>query len=150
MPIHMLRAITFLAPNMLPVYEFVIAHIGRALGCETELVTGTHYDEVLEYDLAFICGLPYVHYTEPRLRPPPIEAIAAPILTGSRYENRPIYFSDLIVHRESLFRSFADLRGASWAYNELLSQSGYGITRYSLVQRGETNGYFGEVIEAGF
>src|SRR5207248_4320632 len=30
------------------------------------------------------------------------------------------------------------------------SQSGYGITRYRLLQMGETNGFFGKVVEAGF
>lgn len=46
--------------------------------------------------------------------------------------------------------SFPDLRGRSWAYNESLSHSGYGVTRYHLVELGETHGFFGEVIEAGF
>ncbi len=56
----------------------------------------------------------------------------------------------MIVHRDSPFRSFLDLRGRSWAYNEPLSHSGYGITRYHLVELGETHGFFGEVVEAGF
>jgi len=43
-----------------------------------------------------------------------------------------------------------DLRGKTWCYNEPLSQSGYGITRYHLVSIGETNGFFSEVTEAGF
>jgi phosphonate transport system substrate-binding protein len=34
--------------------------------------------------------------------------------------------------------------------NEPLSHSGYGITRYHLVTLGETDGFFGEVVEAGF
>lgn len=56
----------------------------------------------------------------------------------------------MIVHRESPFRSFEDLRGRSWSYNEPLSHSGYGITRYHLLRMGETSGFFGEVVEAGF
>jgi phosphonate transport system substrate-binding protein len=76
--------------------------------------------------------------------------VAAPVLQGSRYTGRPIYFSDVIVRRDSPFRSFLDLRGRSWAYNEPLSHSGYGITRYHLVTLGETKGFFGEVVEAGF
>src|SRR4029079_8617825 len=47
-------------------------------------------------------------------------------------------------------RCFADLRGCSWAYNEPLSQSGYGITRYHLVRMNETAGYFSRVVEAGY
>jgi phosphonate transport system substrate-binding protein len=54
------------------------------------------------------------------------------------------------VRRDAPFRSFPDLRGRSWAYNEPLSHSGYGITRYHLVRLGETGGFFGEVVEAGF
>lgn len=56
----------------------------------------------------------------------------------------------MIVHRDSPFQQFADLRGCSWAYNEPESQSGYGITRYRLVQMGETQGFFAQVIETGF
>lgn len=69
---------------------------------------------------------------------------------GRAVWGRPIYFSDVIVHKDSPIRSFIDLRGRSWAYNERLSHSGYGITRYHLVQLGETNGFLGEVVEAGF
>lgn len=145
-----LTAATFLAPNMLPVYQFLIKTIGEQLGLQTELVVGNHYAELPDYDLSFVCGLPYILYTHPYRTPSPIEAIAAPVLQGARYQNRPIYFSDVIVHRDSPFYSFADLRGCTWAYNEPLSQSGYGITRYHLLKLGESQGYFGEVIEAGF
>lgn len=150
MPTRKLLAMTFLAPNMKPVYEFTMAHVGKKLKCEIDLVTGANYEEISNADLSFICGLPYVLRTAPRREPSPIEAIAAPVLQGARYENRPIYFSDVIVYRNGPFQAFADLRGCSWAYNEPESQSGYGITRYWLVKQGETNGYFDKVIEAGF
>jgi phosphonate transport system substrate-binding protein len=120
------------------------------LDCDIELIVGTDYGEVLEVDLAFICGLPYVLYTAPRAAVSSIEALVAPVLQGERFQNRPIYFSDVIVHRDSPFQSFADLRGCSWAYNEPQSQSGYGITRYWLAKLGETQGYFGKLIETGF
>ena len=79
-----------------------------------------------------MCSLPYVEFERrvSRRRVP----IAAPVLRGERYGGRPIYFSDVIVHRDSPYRSFLDLRGRSWAYNEPLSQSGYGITRYHLLE----------------
>jgi phosphonate transport system substrate-binding protein len=105
---------------------------------------------MFQADLAFICGLPYVLSTKPAPGGAPIEAIVAPVLQGERFQDRPIYFSDVIVHRDSPFQSFADLRGCSWAFNEPQSQSGYGITRYWLARMGETNGYFGEVIQTGF
>ncbi|MCQ3930783.1 MAG: phosphate ABC transporter substrate-binding protein [Chloroflexi bacterium] len=144
------RVGTFLAPNMLPVYQSLVRYIGDQLGLPTELVVGTAYDELFDYDACFICGLPYILYTQPRRPSSALEAIAAPILQGERYQNRPIYFSDVIVRHDSPYQTFVDLRGCSWAYNEPLSQSGYGITRYTLVKRGETRGYFGKVAEAGF
>jgi phosphonate transport system substrate-binding protein len=99
-------------------------------------------------DAGFICGLPYVNLT--RQDPAPVELLAAPVLLGERYGGRPIYFSDVITRRDSPFRSFADLRGRTWSYNDLDSHSGYNLTRSHLVRLGETGGYFGHVIEAGF
>ena len=54
------------------------------------------------------------------------------------------------MRRGSPVESFADLRGRSWAYNDLDSHSGYNLTRYHLVRLGETRGFFSRVIEAGF
>jgi phosphonate transport system substrate-binding protein len=99
-------------------------------------------------DICFVCSLPYVMFERQGISP--AEPIAAPVLQGERYGGRPIYFSDVIVHRQSSARSFLDLRGKSWSFNEPLSQSGYGITRYHLLSIGETGGFFSEVVEAGF
>jgi phosphonate transport system substrate-binding protein len=145
-----LRALSFLAPNMLHVYRFLMLYLGKKLGCEIILSEGLDYGKIFQSDLCFICGLPYILYTSPQMNPSIIEALVAPVLLGERFQNRPIYFSDVIVHHDSPFQSFADLRGCSWAYNEPLSQSGYGITRYSLLTMGETKGYFSKIVQAGF
>ena len=55
----------------------------------------------------------------------------------------------MIARPGSGLRSFADLRDRSWAVNEPSSQSGYGITRTHLVRDGETDGFFGGLVEAG-
>jgi ABC-type phosphate/phosphonate transport system substrate-binding protein len=145
-----LRFGTFLAPNIMPVYETVTEEVGRRLGIATELVVETDYAACAEdeNEVCFVCSLPYVEFERQGISP--AVPIAAPVLEGERYGGRPVYFSDVIVHRDSPFASFLDLRGRSWAYNEPLSHSGYGITRYHLVEIGETHGFFGEVIEAGF
>jgi phosphonate transport system substrate-binding protein len=144
-----LRFATYLAPRMFSVYGFITRYVGDRLGCLTELVVGRSYDRLdCDAEVAFVCGLPYIELV--RRKGPCVEPLAAPLLQGPRYEGRPVYFSDIIVQRESPFRSFADLRGRSWSYNEPLSHSGYGVTRYRLVQMGETNGYFGKVVEAGW
>jgi phosphonate transport system substrate-binding protein len=145
-----LRFVTFLAPNLYPFYDFIAHHAGRRLGLPTELAVGSSYAQLSSpvVDVAFVCGLPYVELS--RSGEAPVEPLAAPILCGERFGGRAIYFSDVIVHRASRWQSFSDLRGCSWAYNESHSQSGYGITRYHLVCRGQTNGYFGRVVEAGW
>ncbi|HUG31756.1 MAG TPA: PhnD/SsuA/transferrin family substrate-binding protein [Acidimicrobiia bacterium] len=145
-----LRFGTFLAPNMLSVYQAIADEVGAQLGVSTELVVETDYENCRNdvNDICFVCSLPYIHFEREGISP--AVPVAAPVLQGERYGGRPIYFSDVIVHADSDLFSFADLRGRSWAYNEALSQSGYGITRYHLVSLGETNGFFSEVVEAGF
>jgi phosphate/phosphite/phosphonate ABC transporter binding protein len=144
-----LRLITYLAPNLFWFYQFVSRYLAKKLQYPTELSVGSDYAELRgRADLAFVCGLPYVEHT--RLVMPRIEPLVAPVLSGERYGGKPIYFSDVIVRQNSPFWSFSDLRGRSWAFNEPHSQSGYGITRYYLVQKRETNGYFSRVVEAGY
>ncbi len=143
-----LRFATFLAPNMFPLYAFIARYVQARLGMATELVVGSSYDRVSEQaDVSFLCGLAYI---ELRRMGEPIEPLAAPLLCGSRYGGRPIYFSDVIVRRESRYRSFADLRGCSWAFNEPYSHSGPGITCHRLAELGETQDFFGQVIQAGW
>ena len=146
-----LRFGTFLAPNMLPVYRAIAGAVGERVGIPTELVIETDYENCMKdvNDVCFVCSLPYVVFERDEGGVPAVP-IAAPVLVGDRYGESPIYFSDVIVRSDDPAETFLDLRGRSWAYNEPLSQSGYGITRYHLISIGETNGFFGEVIQAGF
>jgi phosphonate transport system substrate-binding protein len=139
-----LRFATFLAPSIRPLYEHVVEHAGRALGIGTSLHDGRHLGELGGADAVFVCGLPYVERSDR------LEALAAPVLRGERFGGRPVYFSDVIVRRGSGLRSFADLRGRSWAFNDRDSHSGYGITRHRLLSDGCAEGFFGEVQCAGF
>jgi phosphonate transport system substrate-binding protein len=79
-----------------------------------------------------------------------VEPLAAPVLAGARYASRPVYYSDVIVRRDSPIGSLEDLRGRSWAYNEPASHSGHTVTLYSLVRMGAEPGFFAKVVEAGF
>jgi phosphonate transport system substrate-binding protein len=101
-----------------------------------------------EAHLGVVCGLQYVRCVE-RVERPGVELLAAPVMRGVRYENRPIYFSDVVVRREHPAQSLGDLRDASWAYNEPTSHSGFGITRYVLAARGERGVFFSRVVESG-
>ena len=144
-----IRLATFLAPVARVAYQAVAEHLERTLGRAVILVDGVSFAQFAEgsVDAGFICGLPYVQLT--RQSPAPVELLGAPVLAGARYHDEPIYFSDVIVRADSDFHDFADLRGASWAFNDPDSHSGYNITRYHLVELGETHGFFGRIVEAG-
>jgi phosphonate transport system substrate-binding protein len=145
---RLVRFASFLAPALTPVYEFISRYIGARLDVATEFVVGQRYEQLAYADVSFVCGLAYIELCgRGRLSLTPI---AAPVLHGERYKGLPIYFSDVVVRRDSPYFSFDDLEGARWSYNEPLSQSGYGITRYHLVRNRRTHGYFAEVIEAGY
>jgi phosphonate transport system substrate-binding protein len=147
---RVIRFKTFLAPNMYPVYRRVAELVGQRLGCAVELSVGASFTAFAcgEADVGFICGLPYVELA--RQEPPPVTLLAAPVLQGERYCGQPIYFSDVVVSQNSPCGAFADLRGRSWAYNDIESHSGYNITRYTLTQMGETRGFFGRLVAAGY
>jgi phosphonate transport system substrate-binding protein len=148
-PMKPLVFANFLAPNMTATYTEVASRVGRAVGRSGRLVRGTALTQLTDgtVDLAFLCGLPYVRLTREwpgRLRP-----LAAPLLDEARCGNRPVYFSDVIVHRDSPFRSFDELRGRSWAYNDAGSFSGCLLVRYHLLQMGETEAFFGRLVFTG-
>jgi hypothetical protein len=56
-----LRFATYLAPNVLPMYEAVTEEVGRRLRIATELVVEPSYEscERDEYEVCFVCSLPY-------------------------------------------------------------------------------------------
>jgi phosphonate transport system substrate-binding protein len=145
-----LRFASFLAPTIAPTYVGVAEAVGRRLGEPVAFRVGGEYEELRDgrADVAFLCGLPYVHLAD---EPDPyVEVLAAPVLTDERCRGEPIYHSDVIVAAGAPWGSFEALGGASWAFNEPDSQSGFGVTRARLAAMGATSGFFGRVVEAGY
>lgn len=130
-------AATYLAPCNRPLYELV----AEACGAD-ELVDGGDWRELAQgaIDIAFVCSPPAIWLGDR------VEAVAAPVLTDARFGRKPLYCSEVIVNRESGFRSLEDLRGARWAINEPSSWSGYWVT----LHRVGSWDFFGEVVAAGF
>jgi len=100
-----------------------------------------------EIEMGWICGLLYVQKVDDRAVP--ISPLVAPIMVGEAYQQQPIYTSKIIVHQDSNFHSFGDLRGARFAINEPGSYSGCVLVQAYLAGLGETGDYFGEVVESG-
>jgi phosphonate transport system substrate-binding protein len=148
-----LKVASLMAENADFVVAGIVRYLDDRLGAGAKLVADRPWQERQEMldagrvHAAWICGLPYVQRADqPDSR---IELLAAPVMRGERYQDRPIYFSDVVVRRDSEFRSFADVRGGSWAYNEPGSHSGYNVVRYHLATMGETWDYFDRVVESG-
>jgi phosphonate transport system substrate-binding protein len=131
----------------------VARFVGEYVGIEVEFVDGMPWQERLaEFDagrihVCWMCGLPYVWRAG---RPEaPVELLAGLVPAEPRYAERAVYFSDVVVRRDSPWRSFAELEGRSWAYNEPTSHSGYNATRHRLAQMGKDRGFFGRVMATG-
>ena len=128
-------------------------YVGQRLGVTSRFIYDLPWQEYQELidsgkiDIAWICGLPSVIRAD--RGHPDVELLAAPVMAGERYNDQPIYFSDVIVREERAYRAFDDLRGSTWAYNEPRSQSGYNITRYHLARIDAPSPFFKRVVEAG-
>ena len=131
----------------------ITRYVGDKLGIATEFVVDLPWqrrERLLDdgsIHAGWICGLPYVLKTERSC--PRIELLAAPVMAEARYANCPVYFSDIVVRHDNRARSFEELRGMRWAFNEPHSHSGYNIVRYKLGRLGERAGFFGKVVESG-
>jgi phosphonate transport system substrate-binding protein len=143
----------FVSESGLPVYGKISEYLASRIGHDCDLISGFSYSSIGAMldagavDLAFVCGLPYViDHDQPQ---PSITLVAAPVMKHSRYDGQPKYFSCVIVHKDSAFQRFEDLRGTTWVYNEATSNSGYNLPRCKLVSIGETHGFFGKVLRSG-
>lgn len=140
------------AANADPTIRAIAEHLSGKLGLPVAFADAPRWQErelLLdrgEAQLAWLCGLAYV---EKRDAGAPIELLAAPVMNAAHYAGRPVYFSDVVARADSPLHSFADLRGAAWAYNNPGSHSGYNITRYHLATLGEDGSFFGRVVEVG-
>ena len=145
-----LRVASHLAPGVLPLYAFLAEYLAASLGRRAGFSVATSYERCAQDvdDVCFVCSVPYLLFAE--LGHIQMEVVAAPVLIGARYAGRPIYFSDVVVHADSQYERFADLRGAVWAYNEPFSHSGYLVVWHHLLSMGEGAGFFGQMVEAGF
>ncbi|MCL6512428.1 MAG: PhnD/SsuA/transferrin family substrate-binding protein [Anaerolineae bacterium] len=136
-----------------PMCADVVRYLADRLHIEARFIADVAWEErerLLDegrVDVGWICGAPYVGKVDGRCAS--IELLAAPVYAAPRYRNRPIYFSDVVVQRESAYRTFGNLRGARWAYNTYGSHSGYHAVRHHLARLGLNGNFFGRVIESG-
>ena len=148
----MLKFTSCMAPSMDETCRSIADYLGARLGCDVEFIGDIAWTERErrfdsgEIQVCWICGLPYVWKSAAQA---PIGLLAAPVMLAPRYAGRAVYYSDIVVHAQSDYREFSDLRGCRWVYNEPRSHSGYNVVRDHLARLGATQGYFGETLESG-
>jgi len=154
-----LRFITYLSPGIpREFFETLVDHVRRALGRRASLLVEPRVSGPMrgienpfstgEADVGFMCAPSFFWLHE--LEEPPVELLpAAPVFQDSRTPGQPVYFSEMIVRRESPVGSFLDLRGCSWAYNDPCSLSGYYSMLKKLAEMGENLGFFDRVHNSG-
>lgn len=150
--IDRLNIISYLSPNLFWFYEAVSQYLSRNFQISVQIRQGcddplTDLLQQSELDIAFVCGLPFIQSCH--ITPNQFQAIAAPVMQSNRYQNRPIYFSDVIVNANSSITKFEQLSGKCFCFNDPGSNSGYNLMRYRLSQGKCPLPFFGKVIQSG-
>lgn len=133
-----------LVEHYLEVNQQWISYVGEKLGRQTVMVQRRSYKEISDLlqrgqvDVAFVCGLPYVIDHEKF----GLELLVAPLVY-----DEPVYYSYVIVPRDSPVERFDQLRGKRYAFSDPLSNSGHLVPRYMLARMGEApDGFFRRAI----
>lgn len=122
-------------------YRRLLNYIGEKLGRPIELVDRANYAETSALlksggiDVAFVCGRPYVDGHDDF----GLELLVVPQAYG-----KTVYYSYLIVHKDSPIKSIDELRGKTFAFVDPLSNSGKLVPTYRLAKMNETPDSFFE------
>lgn len=121
-------------------YQQVVDYVGRKLDMPAEMVHRTTYNEIdlmLEnhsVDFAFICSSPYVLNKEKF----GVELLVAPQVNG-----KISYQSIIIVHKDSVYETFDQLKDRTFAFVDPKSNTGKLYPTYLLAKHDQTpEGFF--------
>jgi len=153
-----LRIITYLAPSIPQrFYQAIAEHLGERLGARAKLVVEERVSgpslqddpfEVNNADVGFMCAPSLVLLR--KSRQPSIELLPlAPVFTDERAAGKPLYFSDVVVHRDSGITHFEQLRGRTWAYNDARSLSGWHCALERLRTMRSESEFFSSTVASG-
>jgi phosphonate transport system substrate-binding protein len=116
-------------------YKRLLDYIGEKLGKYVDFVDREDYAEINRLlksgniDVAFVCGGPYVDGHEDF----GLELLVAPVING-----KTVYYSYIIVNRNSDIKEIEDLRGKIFAFTDPLSNTGELVPTYMLSKMNET------------
>lgn len=151
-----LRIITYLSPSIpAALYELIARDLGEQLGVVAELAFEPRIsgplagdDDLFDRgaaDVGFLCA-PSFRWLNALQRS--VELLPLPVPTDARAGGRPVYFADVVVRADSPARTFADLAGARWSFNDRNSKSGWFSMLERIAPRAPAE-FFGELVAAG-
>ncbi|KAN0035106.1 hypothetical protein ACTA71_004362 [Dictyostelium dimigraforme] len=153
---------SFLSPNSFDFFQQVVNEIGKKLNVKTKLIdiypiinSGEKKEELINkpphklmvdygIDFAFMCGLAFV-VAGPQLLLP----LVSPVRIEEHYQDKPIYFSNLIIKKQSTFNQLS--KELTLLHNGKDSFSGYEILNHHLKKNEGTSieNYFKKSINTG-
>lgn len=116
-------------------YKALLNYIGDKLKMKVNFIEKESYAEVnflLEegnIDVAFVCGGPYTDGHD---------KFGLQLLVAPQVDGKTVYYSYIIVHKDSSIDKFVDLKGKTFVFVDPLSNSGKNYPTYMLKQMGET------------
>ena len=116
-------------------YKALLSYIGNKLKMKVNFIEKESYAEVnflLEegkIDAAFVCGGPYIDGHD---------KFALELLVAPQVDGKTVYYSYIIVHKDSSIDKFAELKGKTFVFVDPLSNSGKYYPTYLLQQMGES------------
>jgi phosphonate transport system substrate-binding protein len=124
-------------------YKELLDYIGEKMSRPIILKQG-RYEEInralksKSLDFAFICSGAFIDAAEKSA----VELLVIPVVN-----NKTVYYSYIIVHKESKIRNWVDLKGKSFAFVDPLSSSGYLFPVFLLAKEGKIyQSYFSRTI----
>ncbi|HEY3308931.1 MAG TPA: phosphate/phosphite/phosphonate ABC transporter substrate-binding protein [Desulfuromonadaceae bacterium] len=120
-------------------YQRLGEYIGQRLGRPVQLVDREDYQQMNQLlekngvDMAFVCAGPYVEGKKKF----GMELLVMPIVKG-----QPIYYSYIIVPKDSPAKRLQDLQGKTFAFTDPKSNSGKLVPTYMLAKMNKTPGGF--------
>lgn len=102
-------------------YQEIIEYVGEELGQPVRMVHRRNYEEMDsllekgEVKIAFVCSYPYVKDKE---------NFGVELLVVPKVNNKTVYHSYIIVHKDNPIKSFAELKGKTFAFTDPRSNTG--------------------------
>ncbi|XP_063825646.1 uncharacterized protein LOC135075208 [Ostrinia nubilalis] len=158
-----LRIITYMCPtHPVQLYELIMELLEESLGCYTSLqyesrTPGPFRDRPDPFtsdkvDLAFMTAASYMRLREKKTKSIELLPVTPIFAHQMNVENKPGYFSDVIVHCDKKahnVNTLLDLRGCTFAYSDEESLSGSKIVLKTLKEKGENASFFGSLLKSG-